>query len=95
MRRIVNLIRPDYCPICKKDYCLEAYDIFENSLNISYLYDNNKLDRLGSKSIFFMKCKKCNHKFIPNWCNKEYPIALNSNRELNIFINNFKKGGRG
>lgn len=94
MREMVKRIRPDYCPICKKDYYLEVYDIFENNLNISYLYDNNKLDRLGGKSIFFMKCKYCHTKFIPNWCNRDFPIALNENKDLNNFINNFKKGGK-
>lgn len=91
---IFDRIRPDYCPICNEDRVVELYDIFGNALNISYLFDNNRLYKLDNKYIYDMQCTKCKTSFVPIWNTNDYPVAMKKSDEVTLqqFLTDFKNG---
>lgn len=92
MINMVIPIRPDYCPICDKNRVVELYDLFGNPLKITQLYDNDMLDILDRKDVSEMRCKSCNHSFKMLWVHKEYPIALEDNKDILKFLGKYIKG---
>lgn len=94
MQDAINIIRriDDYCPICKKNYALELYNVYGNKLNYFRLINENNVDRLDKERNLTMKCRYCGTEFMIDRMDQSRYIPLIENSVKDNSYNKFLQG---
>ena len=85
--------REDTCPICRAKRSLDLYDSYDKRIYFSNILDRNKLDKLHSKKLYYIKCCNCGTKFKINWSKPNHiPVPL-LGKEIKYFLEDFSNYG--
>lgn len=85
MEPLMRKLRNDHCPVCDSDRSLEVYDMKNRPVRFTLFIDGGNLDRLKTKSLSYLKCRKCGAIFKIDWEGNESPYPL-TDQKMNDFI---------
>src|SRR5699024_4584466 len=85
MEPLMRKLRNDHCPVCDSDRSLEVYDMKNRPVRFTLFIDGGNLDRLKTKSLSYLKCRKCGAVFKIDWEGNESPYPL-TDQKMNDFI---------
>ena len=60
----------------------------DKPVRFTLFIDGNNLDRLKNRSLSYMKCRKCEHKFKIDWTEYGNPYPL-SEQKMNDFLSKY------
>lgn len=90
-KRVFKHIREDTCVKCGKDRSIELYDRNDNSINFTFILDNEKYFLLDRRQIYYAKCRNCGSVFSLDWSNKERIPTLLTDINLINYIQQYSK----
>jgi hypothetical protein len=89
-----NIERPDFCPHCKTQRCIELYDRFDNPIRYTLflnLFFEKKVTEL-SKGFYYLKCRNCGvYTDAPLYTSDRLPFMPISNINYKLFLLQYHK----